>query len=43
MDTGGDFSVSVDYGRLLLELGATESFVLALYFTWARPKERRKG
>ncbi len=43
VDTGGDFSVSVDYGRLLLELGATESFVLALYFTWARPKERRKG
>jgi hypothetical protein len=43
VDSGGEFSVSVDYGRLLLELAATESFVLALYFTWARPKETGKG
>jgi hypothetical protein len=41
IDEGGDFSVSVDYGRLALELAVTESFVLALYFSWARPKERK--
>lgn len=42
VDAGGEFSVSVDYGRLALELAVTESFVLALYFTWARPQDRKK-
>jgi hypothetical protein len=42
VDYGGEFSVSVDYGRLALELAVTESFVLALYLTWARPKDGKK-
>jgi hypothetical protein len=42
VDYGGDFSVSVDYGRLALELAVLESFVLALYFTWAGPRDRKK-
>ena len=41
VDYGGDFAVSVDYGRLALELAVIESFVLALYFTWARPRDRK--
>jgi hypothetical protein len=34
---GRYFAVIVDYRRMLKEFVAGEAFVLALYFTWARP------
>jgi len=37
----GIFYAEVDYRRMLTEIGAGESFVLALYLTWGRRKDSR--
>ena len=34
-------SISVDYRRMLTEIGVGESFVLALYLTWGRTPPKR--
>jgi len=39
ISTYGTDSVDVDYRRMLTEMGAGESFVLALYLTWGRTRK----